>query len=248
MLIKRYPWLLAVIVCLGCPSGLWAACPADSTVVDGGTIAGNDRDTLFFQPSEPGDGFVIFTTTSAQDGRQATYSYVITTATPEPVILGVIAGDNFDFGAVSLDEVRVYGISYVGMPLFEVGYPVGPLPLADGCYAVSDNFVTVFNREDDGGPVSTVGGVDPTSIQVSLTTFPNPVSGSVPHVTIEVFSGPTRGQLSVLSADGRRVADYFIGTSSTETFSVPTGNLVPGTYVVVYATSTFRVFTRFIKQ
>ena len=245
MLIKRYLWLFTVLIYLGSPTGLGAACTVDTTVVDGGIILGNGQDTLFFRPSDPDDGFVAFTTTSARDSQ---YSYVITTATPEPVILDIIAGDTFDFGAVSLDEVRIYGISYVGAPLFEVGYPVGPLPLADSCYAVSDNFVTVFNREGDDGSVSTTDGFNPAPAQARVTAYPNPVSGGVLHVTAETFFGPTQGHLLVLSTDGRQVADYPTEASRAETFLVPTGHLAPGVYVVVYATSTFRVFTRFIKQ
>jgi nitrogen fixation protein len=124
------------------------------TQVDGATILGNGAEELYFCPENRDDGFVRFTNTSGTSSDN--YTYVITTATAQPVILGVIPADSFEFGNLPLMELRVYGICWSGDFLAGPGTSLlnSPTPLASGCVDISDNYVTIFNDTPEAGEIS----------------------------------------------------------------------------------------------
>lgn len=122
------------------------------TEVDGATIFGNGEEELYFCPENLDDGFVRFTNTSGTDSDN--YTYVITTATIQPVILAVIPADSFEFGALPLMELRVYGICWSGTFLAGPGFSLLNSPLATECVDISDNFITVFNDTPEAGEIS----------------------------------------------------------------------------------------------
>ena len=122
------------------------------TRVDGGTIAGNGADELYFCPDNFNDGLVNLTTTSSL--ADANYRYVIATATN--VIIGLVdeGATTFDFGSLPLMELKVFGISYTGEFLAGPGFSLTQSQLATGCVGISENCIRVLNDTPDGGTVS----------------------------------------------------------------------------------------------
>ncbi len=120
-----------------------------SDAVDGGRILAHGRDSLFLCANDPEDGLVSFSTTSTRAAES--YRYLITTATDEPVVIFVLDEPAFDFGAVPLEQVRVYALSYTGDLLVEPGFPITLLPPATRCYELTRNFITIFNGTPNAG-------------------------------------------------------------------------------------------------
>lgn len=107
----------------------------------------------------PGDGLadiVRFDSTDASPG--ASYVYLVTDE--NNIITEVINGDNADFETDSVGVSRVWGLAYNGNLTAMAGDTATSSSLADGCYSLSDNFVTVFRQEPVGGTVSTEDGAD----------------------------------------------------------------------------------------
>jgi hypothetical protein len=122
------------------------------TEVDGATILGNGEEELYFCPENLDDGFVRFTNTSGTPSDN--YTYVITTATIQPVILAVIPADSFEFGNLPLMELRVYGICWSGEFIGGPGLSLFGSPMATECVDFSDNYVTIFNDTPEAGEIS----------------------------------------------------------------------------------------------
>lgn len=133
------------------------------TRVDGGFILGNGSENVYLCPENADDGFVNFTTNSILS--DTLFTYVITTNTD--IILNVMDSASFDFGALPLEEVRVYAISYTGEFQAGPGSSLTASPLATGCVTLSDNFVSIFNDTPEAGEISLVG-VPPSGISCSV--------------------------------------------------------------------------------
>lgn len=121
------------------------------TEVDGATILGNGQEELYFCLENLDDGFVRFTNTSGTPSDN--YTYVITTATPQPVILNVVSADSFEF-SLPINELRVYGICWSGEFTAGPGSSLVFSTLATGCVDISDNYITVFNDDVEAGEIS----------------------------------------------------------------------------------------------
>lgn len=106
----------------------------------------------------PGNGIpdsVFFANTGASG---SSFTYLITDE--NNIILAIPAGDNFDFEGSAQGISRVWGLSYNGNLSAQVGDDAGSAILADDCYALSSNFITVYHEQPDGGTISADGGAN----------------------------------------------------------------------------------------
>ena len=105
-----------------------------------------------------GDGqsdLVSFSTTSVASNP---YIFVVTDGSDK--VLGFSNTGEFDFEGAGNGFVRVYGISYSGNLLVNIGDGLFFTLISDGCFDISDNFATVFLVRTNGGTVSlSTGGV-----------------------------------------------------------------------------------------
>jgi hypothetical protein len=85
-----------------------------------------------------------FTSTSNMEDE---YLYVVTDQ--ENVILGTFTDGTFDFGPLGVGVSRVWGLAYTGNVTAMIGDDADDTVLADGCFALSENFVTVHPCGDD---------------------------------------------------------------------------------------------------
>ncbi|OAV43280.1 T9SS type A sorting domain-containing protein [Lewinella sp. 4G2] len=160
----HYRVLLMCLLIL-CAGGVARAAGND---VDGGMIAGNGGEIVAFCPGLELDQTVIFTSTSPR--QDSNYFYAITTATDEPVVIEILDSNRFDFGPVNLEELRVYAISYTGNLAVVPGFPITLRPLSDGCFALSNNFVTIVMDTPEEGQLATRAGDDTITVNVESAT------------------------------------------------------------------------------
>lgn len=158
------------------------------TKVEGGEILGNGAEELYFCPDNLDDGMVTFTNNSILSAEN--YVYVITTANAAQVILSILDGDSFDFGALPLMEVKVFAVSYTGDFVAIPGTSLAFGQIATGCVGISENCVTVFNDSPEAGEVS-VSGLSSTGVScivdgntdITVTTTSTSATGYAVLVT-----------------------------------------------------------------
>ncbi|MCB0598230.1 MAG: hypothetical protein H6557_32485 [Lewinellaceae bacterium] len=111
----------------------------------------------------PGDGLadiVRFDSSGVSSG--ASFTYLITDE--DNIITEIIAGDISDFEDDSIGVSRVWGLAYNGTLTAMPGDDASATSLADGCFSLSANFVTIFRQEPEGGTVATEDGTDMVSV------------------------------------------------------------------------------------
>jgi len=124
------------------------------SVADGGTVAMPDGATEKTVCTTDGyDNVIRFT---HEPTSAAAYRYVITD--DQNNILGLPPGDNLNFEGVFPGVCRVWGLSYTGNVIAQAGDNAAEVALSDGCFELSDNFITVIRTDVDGGTVSTADG------------------------------------------------------------------------------------------
>jgi len=114
-----------------------------------------------------------------------------------------------NFGSRSTGISYIYGLAYSGQLLVRAGDNIFSDPLVDGCYDLTDNFLTIERNEVDGGSIRVDGEkhikVDSTTSQAPLVDLTNNSSASYVYVIIDQssiirgFSQGPRVDMSFLS-------------------------------------------------
>ncbi|MEM9991835.1 MAG: T9SS type A sorting domain-containing protein, partial [Bacteroidota bacterium] len=127
---------------------------------DGGMVAlsnGSTEKTIC--TSDGYDNVAVYTNTSESTSA---FQYVVTDE--ENNILAVLDGTSQNFEGVPPGTCRVWGLSYTGNLIAEAGANAAAVALSDGCFDLSDNFITVVRTDVDGGTVTTADGTTNVSI------------------------------------------------------------------------------------
>lgn len=121
---------------------------------EGGTVATVDgATTIELCVGDGNDDFVDF---SHMTSSMSAYRYVVTD--DENNILGLPPGNTVNFEGAGTGTCRVWGLSYTGSITAEVGDNAAMIDLANSCFELSQNFVTVIRTGVDGGEVTTIDG------------------------------------------------------------------------------------------
>lgn len=121
----------------------------------GGMVSTDSGETEVF--TCPGDSIpdvVNFTSTGASAG--AAFAYLITDE--NNVILDLPTGNSADFEAAGLGVCRVWGLAYTGALTAQIGDDLDTTNLAETCFGLSVNYITVIRSEAEGGTVVTESG------------------------------------------------------------------------------------------
>ncbi len=82
------------------------------------------------------------------------YRYVITNASN--LVLSIVTGNTLNLDIRGLRDFRVYGVSFSGNLTLSTNRVLQNTPISDGCYNISDNFLSVFLDAPDGGRISAI--------------------------------------------------------------------------------------------
>ncbi len=129
---------------------------------DGGTVSTEDGATEVF--TCPGDGIADIVRFDSSGVSNSNFTYVITD--DANVILDVPGMDVADFEDAGTGTSRVWGLAYTGNITAMVGDTASAVPLTDECFDLSDNFITVYREQPEGGTVSTEMGMDTVNVCV----------------------------------------------------------------------------------
>ncbi len=116
--------------------------------VDGGIVAGNGMAELSFCN---GDGMPDVVTFTNDGSATASYTYIVTDESLE--IVDILLADVMDFEMYGAGAFRVFGVSYNGNLTATVGGSIIDA-LADDCFALSGNYVSITNADTEGGTIS----------------------------------------------------------------------------------------------
>ncbi len=122
--------------------------------VDGGNVSlsNGGGDVANICLNDGGSDLISFETTSSS----ANYTYVVTDENNN--ILAIPEFNFADLSSAPVGVCRVWGLSYTGTLIAQVGQNAATVELADNCFDLSDNFITVYRNEVDGGAVQMPSG------------------------------------------------------------------------------------------
>ncbi len=184
-----------------------------NTMVSGGTISSpliQSNDEIFICDDDQAD-VVSFENNS--DAAAANYIYVLTDESD--IILLELTGNEQDFNNTGFRVLKVWGLSYTGDLNLVSGETITDAQLATGCFDLSDNAITIFSDEPDGGTITTTAG------EMDLTLCVGPDNA---FLTMETDSNADLGYAYFLTDTSNVVV------SATESDTVDFVNVVPGSY------------------
>ena len=122
---------------------------------DGGTVALDDGSTEAKVCAGDAEADVL-TFTNMTNTVGASYAYVVTD--DQNNILALPDGNSVDFNTAGPGICRVWGLAFTGNILAQIGDNAATTDLADGCFDLSENFITVERIEAEGGTVALADG------------------------------------------------------------------------------------------
>ncbi|PHN06194.1 T9SS type A sorting domain-containing protein [Flavilitoribacter nigricans] len=214
---------------------------------DGGTVSTEDGETEISIISGDGIEDVIAFDSTGTSG--VSYTYVITDE--NNAILGVPAGDTQDFEGASEGICRVWGLSYSGEVIAEVGDTLGQVMMSSGCFVLSENFVMV-ERVGPGSPYVIQVPFNTVTNRLKLQLYPNPVSKSLNiHLKALFEDLDLEGAISieVFDLSGRRLIGRQENmVEQVSTFTLDVEELPIGMYVLRVTNGGTSAQQRFFRQ
>ncbi|MEM6802675.1 MAG: T9SS type A sorting domain-containing protein [Bacteroidota bacterium] len=118
---------------------------------DGGRVYTTSADTVAY--TCPGDGIADEISFMVDGNSNSNFQWVVTD--DQGTILGLPPGNTVNFEGAGVGNCLVWGLAYTGNLTASMGDNVLQIALSDDCFDLSDNFVTVFRDNPDGGRVYT---------------------------------------------------------------------------------------------
>ncbi len=188
--------------------------PVGSFTPDAGTIessAGNQVE--FLCDEDPESNSLTFELDSNAPNLQ-----LLVTDTND-IILDIPTGFSIDFNEQPNAIYRVWGLSFAGDLTAEVGQNITEATLAEECFDLSDNFVSVLKAAVDGGSLSLVEGQEDFACngETSSFSFEQPTSSSLPYGYVLV--GP-EGTILEVTTEAVITIDTPAGTGAYQVFGL----------------------------
>lgn len=180
------------------------------TFTDGGSIAFPFGDTLAFVCPQSGneDFLGLFSTSNSDED----YLYFITDTSG--VIIHVVNGNLAEVDDLAEGICWVYGLSFAGSFLAELGDTLSNTTLTSDCHQLSDNFLTIIKQEPIGGKVNTLSG-DTTITFVVTDSIPDILHlttlGATPSAYQFIITDEENVVLTITTADSIDFSDAGIG-------------------------------------
>ncbi|MEM7369190.1 MAG: T9SS type A sorting domain-containing protein [Bacteroidota bacterium] len=198
--------------------------------VAGGTISTEiGMDTIYVCLTDTGAMAGIVAFDSA--GTFGTgFQYVVTDTALE--ILGLPPGDEVDFLGAGVGECWVWGVSYTGEFLAQVGDTASEVPVADSCFQESDNFIVIM-RDTSVEVCGTTGIPDALRLE-SLELYPVPATDLLKVSFSSHESRSRKASINVLDMTGRIIlSQQHINTAAEmQEVDLQVSSFSPGMYII----------------
>lgn len=119
----------------------------------GGEVFANGNETQVF--TCPQDGNADLVTFSNNSSSTLNYAYLIT---DENDVIIAVENAQFDFDNASVGVCLVYGVSYEGNLIANIGADINTVSSSIGCVELSENYIEIIRDIPEGGSVFTLGG------------------------------------------------------------------------------------------
>ena len=215
------------------------------TAVNGGMVSTDDGRTEV--SVIVGDGIDDILTFSSSGAFGDNFTFVVTDDSNR--ILAVPGGNMVNFEGAGVGVCLVWGLSYSGNLIAQVGDDAGAVALSDGCYSLSDIFVTVNRTESFQPTVPQGAGLVGEVPQLAVELFPNPVFDELQiqlPTNLDASTYTTNYQLSILTIEGQVVYQVTVAPTD-QRLGVDVSALPAGAYVLRVNTGKALVTKRFIK-
>ena len=123
--------------------------------VDGGMVSTDDGRTTAYACTGDGNPDEL---TFVNDGESAGSEYLYVVTTDNDLVVATLSGNMQDFENTGFTELRVYGVSYAGNLAASINGNIRDIVFSDGCYELSDNFVTVVRDQPEASRISNLAG------------------------------------------------------------------------------------------
>lgn len=218
---------------------------------DGGTVTTTDGETEVEVEIDVTGGTPTAALSFVTDADSLdSYVYVVTDE--DNNILATSNSATIDFGPAGAGVCRVWGLAYTGDILAMGGDNAATTQLTDGCFALSDNFVTVTRVEANGfvedgnnqGFEEESGSTD-----LLINVYPNPTAGSEIFLSLESNEALPSGQVFVRDINGRPYeVQPLAGGTTTAMIRLDISDLPSGMYFATFRTQTGMSSVRFMKN
>lgn len=216
---------------------------------EGGMVTTVDGDTeVEIEIVGSGDDATAIVAFATDGARGDNFMYVVTDESNQ--LLATSSGPNIDFGPAGVGTCRVWALSYSGNIIAGMGDDAATAELADACFDLSDNFVTVVRVDEVGftGEDAPEQGSDLIGALL-MTARPNPASGNVLFLDLESFDAIPGGQIFVRNMNGTSFGvQTLAGGENSATVQIDISQLPSGMYFVQLASEQGMQSVRFMKN
>ncbi len=196
-------------------------------VPHGGTVSTDAGETDVTIVAGDGNADEIFF--AHADASNSNYQYVVTDE--NNTILG-LPGNSLDFEGAGVGICRVWGLSYTGSLIAEVGDDAAAVALSDDCFDLSANFITV-NRvasliEDTPGfQAITISAIDQSKVSI----YPNPTQNTS---NLEFYLDQTQSlDIQIITINGQvLVQEKLNGVRGFNQYSINASSWQNGVYFI----------------
>jgi len=212
-------------------------------VVPRDTIAG---DTITVCPDDDVEDEFIFNT-SATVTAENSYAFLVTNAN-NLVLADFTDTNEISFEGTDAGTYRVWGVSYSGNWLVNVGINAANDPLSDGCFALSENFITV-NRDTTACGTIPVSTLDLLAFD-GLNLYPVPTQDRLNLSFVPQTEIGSKTWVSILDLSGREVYRRVFTTNpvGNNTFDIDVRPLNKGMYIIQLVNEDLSVRKKFLKE
>ena len=217
----------------------------------GGTIATTDGATeVNIDVTDDIADIVSYETAGASPNTR--YTFVITDE--NNIILGFTNESSFDFSNATPGVCRIWGLAHAGMIIASVGDDAGVTDLAEDCFSLTDNFITVTrgdgpvnNRQEGLNLVQTPQVFNAPDFELSIN--PNPVKEQV-NVRFFIQNATSEeAMVKILNSAGQIIYNSDLGImEGNNEFSISANNFINGIYLLAIKYEDQLKTIRFVKQ
>lgn len=150
-----------------------------------------------------------------------------------------------NFEGAGTGVCRVWGLTYTGNIIAEVGDNATQVAITDGCASLTETFVRVNRTEGFGTQVPTANYTAENPVNIALRLFPNPVQDQLSIRLMNTVEGATNLQL--LNLNGQLIQQYSFGGAFQQS-TLDLSALPAGTYFLRAFNGAEVITERFVKQ